>query len=86
MVAVGGIRYILASGDPKALDSARSTITYALIGLVIVLLSVVLVNIVGGAFGAGGLNKFEIKLQSPLNFFRPNNSNSCLDVQPGQDC
>lgn len=60
MVAIGGIRYILASGDPKATDSARQTIQYALIGLVVVLLAVVIVNIVGNIFGVTGLNLIKI--------------------------
>lgn len=51
-IVIGGIRYILAQGDPKATDSARNQITGALIGLVIALLAVVIVNVVAGFLGA----------------------------------
>jgi len=55
-IIIGGIRYILARGDPKATDSARGTITAAIIGLVIALLAVVIVVIVGNILG--GQNGF----------------------------
>ncbi len=35
-VIIGGISWINAGGDPKALDAARSRITNAVIGLIIV--------------------------------------------------
>ena len=36
MIIVGGLRYILSSGDPNSTGAARNTIIYALVGLVIV--------------------------------------------------
>ena len=52
-IIIGGIRYILARGDPKATDAARGTITAAIIGLVIALLAVVIVVVVGNILGGG---------------------------------
>lgn len=46
MLLIGGIRWILAGGDEKAVSSARSTITAALIGLVIVLLAFAIIKLV----------------------------------------
>ena len=51
MLLIGGIRWILAGGDEKAVSSARSTITAALIGLVIVLLSFAIIKLVEAFFG-----------------------------------
>lgn len=51
-IVIGGIRYILAGGDPKATDSARHQITAALIGLVVALLAVAIVVIVGNILGS----------------------------------
>lgn len=51
-IIIGGIRYILARGDPKATDAARGTITAAIIGLVIALLAVVIVIVVSNFLGA----------------------------------
>ena len=51
MLIVGGIRWILAGGDEKAVASARGTITAALIGLVIILVSFALIKLVETFFG-----------------------------------
>lgn len=32
---IGGFKYIMSSGDPKATETARQTITYAIIGLIV---------------------------------------------------
>lgn len=42
----GGIRYITSSGNPETLDSAKNTIKYAAIGLVICFAAFVITNIV----------------------------------------
>lgn len=46
MVIFGGFRYVTSGGDSNAISSARSTILYALIGLVIALLAQVLIHFV----------------------------------------
>lgn len=46
MLIIGGIRWILAGGDEKAVSSARNMITGALIGLVIVLVSYAIIVLV----------------------------------------
>ena len=43
---IGGVRWILAGGDEKAVGAARSTITAALIGLVIVLIAFAIIRLV----------------------------------------
>ena len=35
MLLVGGFKYITAGGNPKMLESAKHTITYAIVGLVV---------------------------------------------------
>lgn len=47
----GGYRYMLSQGDPKTLQEAKSVITTALLGFVIVFISFWLVQIVGTALG-----------------------------------
>ena len=37
MLIVGGFKYLTAGSDPKAIDSAQKTITYAILGLVLLL-------------------------------------------------
>lgn len=48
---IGGIRWITAGGDEKAVSGARGMITAALIGLVIVLVSYALIVLVEQFFG-----------------------------------
>lgn len=43
----GGIKWITSSGDKEKIESARKTIIFAIIGLVIVLLSTVIVHFAG---------------------------------------
>lgn len=37
MLLVGGFKYLTSGGDPKASQSARNTLTYAIAGLVLVI-------------------------------------------------
>lgn len=47
----GGISFILSGGQEDKIKQAVSTIRYAIIGLVVTILSVVIVNFVGKAMG-----------------------------------
>lgn len=47
----GAVKFIISSGDPKAIQGAQKTIEFAIIGAVVVILSFVLVNIVTTALG-----------------------------------
>ncbi len=46
MVIVGGFKYITAGGDSNAVGSAKSTITYAIIGLVVAAFAQIIVRFV----------------------------------------
>lgn len=39
MLIIGGFRYLTSGGDPKAAEGAKKTITYAIFGLVAILLA-----------------------------------------------
>lgn len=47
---LGGIRWITSAGDPKGVEVARKQITYAIVGLVIVVLAFFIVGLVGQFF------------------------------------
>lgn len=49
MIIVGGFRYIISSGDSGQVTSAKNTIMYAIVGLVIVLFAQVIVRFVIGS-------------------------------------
>jgi hypothetical protein len=50
VIIIGGIRYVTSSGDATATKSAKDTILYALIGLVVAFLAYAIVNFVTGQF------------------------------------
>lgn len=52
----GGISWITSGGEKQKLEGARSKITYAIIGLIIVFLSFFIINIIGGIFNINLLN------------------------------
>jgi hypothetical protein len=43
---IGGLRYVVSNGDPKSVEGAKNTITYAIIGIVIAILSFAAVQFV----------------------------------------
>lgn len=46
MVIIGGLKYIMSSGDSNNINSAKNTILYAIIGLVIVAFAQIIVKFV----------------------------------------
>jgi hypothetical protein len=54
MVIYGGILYVTAAGEQDKADKGKKIIMYAIVGIVIILLSFALVNTVLGGLGAGG--------------------------------
>lgn len=59
LLLVGGFKYMTAGGDPKAIDSAKKTLTSAIAGLLIVILSY-LVLVFIGTFTGVDLTQFKI--------------------------
>ncbi len=49
MLIIGGLRYVLSAGDAKNVTAAKDTILYAIIGIVVALLSFALVQFVVGS-------------------------------------
>ena len=50
MLIIGGIRYTLSGGDSGAVTSAKNTILYAIIGLIVAFLAFAIVNFVLSTF------------------------------------
>ena len=59
MLLLGGIQWITAGGDAKALDSARARITNAVIGLIIVAAAYALALIIEQVFGVPIVSGFK---------------------------
>lgn len=50
MIVIGGIKYTTSNGDSAAVTSAKNTILYAVIGLIVAILAFAIVNFVLSAF------------------------------------
>lgn len=54
MLIIGGFRYIVSQGDSTKVTSAKNTILYAIIGLIVAILAYAIVNFVMGQLGING--------------------------------
>lgn len=50
MIVIGGFRYVVSGGDQGSITSAKNTILYAVIGLVVAILAYTIVNFVVSSF------------------------------------
>lgn len=53
MLIYGGIRYTVSGGESSAVQAAKNTILYAIVGVVVALLAGAIINFVLGSFTAG---------------------------------
>ena len=59
-IIIAGIKFTRSGGDPKETEGARQTMTYAIIGLVIIVLAAAIVNFIGVITGATCISAFGI--------------------------
>jgi hypothetical protein len=50
MLIIGGLRYVTSNGEAASIKGAKDTITYAIIGIIVAILSFALVSFVIGRF------------------------------------
>ena len=62
LLIFGGFKYITSGGDPKAVESAKATLTYAIGGLIVILLAFLILVLISTLTGVD-VTKFNIKLQ-----------------------
>jgi hypothetical protein len=55
MIIIGGLRYVVSGGDSSNVSAAKNTILYAIVGLIVALLSYAVINFVLTNFSADGL-------------------------------
>jgi glucose uptake protein GlcU len=56
MLIIGGLRYVISQGDKGNVESAKNTILYAVIGIVIAVLAYAIVNFVSASLTGGTPN------------------------------
>ncbi len=54
MIVIGGLRYVISGGDATQVQSAKNTILYALVGIIVAILAYAAVNFVVGSFVPSG--------------------------------
>ena len=54
MLIIGGIRYVVSGGDSTAVQNAKNTILYAIVGVVVAILAYAVVNFVISSFSGDG--------------------------------
>jgi len=59
MLVVGGFKFLLSGGDQKQLESAKNTVTYAIIGLVVIVVAFLILKTIQ-VFTGVNVTKFEI--------------------------
>jgi hypothetical protein len=60
MLLAGGFKFITSGGNPKSLESARNTITYALIGIVLVAAAYLVLVLISSITGNTNILNFDI--------------------------
>ena len=60
MLVIGGFKYLTSGGDAKKAESGRSTIMWAIIGLVVMISSYAIIRIIEMFTGVEGLLRFRI--------------------------
>jgi hypothetical protein len=61
LLLVGGFKYITSGGDPKAVEGAQKTLTYAIGGLIVILLSFLILVLIKTITGVD-VTQFKITL------------------------
>ena len=61
LLVVGGFKYITSAGDPKSLEGAQKTLTYAIGGLIVVLISFLILVLITEITGVD-VREFKIML------------------------
>lgn len=56
MLLVGGFKFITSGGDPKAVEGAKKTLTYAIAGLIIILISFLILVLIQRITGVNVTN------------------------------
>src|ERR1035437_2852414 len=57
-IIFAGFKFLTSGGDPKQVEGARKTLTYAIAGLIVVFLAFAIIKLIGTIIGATFINTF----------------------------
>ena len=73
-----GIKFLTSGGDPKTLEAARNTVTWALLGILFLAIAWLVLQLIAAFTGIEGLKTFDVgKLCIP-----PVNLGNCVPISP----
>lgn len=52
LLLIGGLKYITAGGDPKGIEGAKKTITFAVLGIILLALAFLILQLIQNLTGA----------------------------------
>lgn len=59
-IVMAGLKFLTSGGDPTRVEQAKRTMTYAIIGLVVVLLSFFIIKVIANVTNTDCINKFNL--------------------------
>jgi hypothetical protein len=65
MLIVGSFRYMLSGGNSKGAESAKNTVTFAVVGLVVALTAFIILRLLAEFTGVSTILEFRLALPSP---------------------
>lgn len=60
MLLIGGFKFITSGGDPKAAGAAKQTLTFAVVGMILIACSFLIIRIIGQFTGVTNITVFNI--------------------------
>jgi hypothetical protein len=60
MLLIGGFKYITSGGDPKAAAAAQQTITYAIVGIIVIATSYLVLSLLSTFTGVPSILNFNV--------------------------
>lgn len=70
ILIIGGIKLLVSGGDAKQVEGARKTITWAIIGLIVIILSFAILRVISQVTGVGCITRFGFTQCVPSDVFR----------------
>jgi hypothetical protein len=62
MIIIGGFTYLSSSGDSKKAESAKNTVTYAILGVVLLALAYLILRLIASFTGVNAILNFDISI------------------------
>jgi hypothetical protein len=61
MLLIGGFKFITSGGDPKAAGAAKQTLTFAIVGMILIASAYLIIKIIGQFTGVTDITVFNIR-------------------------